>query len=106
MVRPETMISSDKVLERVSNRMERATKTKLISPVGAEMFQVANYGLGGQYSQHTDPHGYWDGLTKDPGYAQTGDRLITIMVFLPSADIMMMMIMMMMMMMMMMSSGV
>ena len=40
MVRPETMISSDKVLERVSNRMERATKTKLISPVGAEMFQV------------------------------------------------------------------
>ena len=40
MVRPETMISSDKVLERVSNRMERATKTNLISPVGAEMFQV------------------------------------------------------------------
>ena len=40
MVRPETLISSDKVLERVSNRMERATKTNLISPVGAEMFQV------------------------------------------------------------------
>ena len=44
--------------------------------------QVANYGLGGQYSQHTDPHGYWDGRTTDPGYAQTGDRLLTIMVSL------------------------
>ena len=48
--------------------------------------QVANYGLGGQYSQHTDPHGYWDGRTSDPGYAQTGDRLLTIMVYLASVE--------------------
>ena len=62
--------------------------------------------MGGQYSQHTDPHGYWDGLTTDPGYAQTGDRLLTIMVYLSSVDMMMMMRRrMMMMMMMMMSSG-
>ena len=107
MVRPDTLVSSDKVLERVSNRMERATKTNLLSPIGAEQFQVcslsyssiyhihiitnttmqvANYGLGGQYSQHTDPHGYWDGRTSDPGYAQTGDRLLTIMVYLASVE--------------------
>ena len=55
MVRPDTLVSSDKViisivcvpiifmlqvLERVSNRMERATRTNLLSPVGAEQFQV------------------------------------------------------------------
>ena len=48
--------------------------------------QVANYGLGGQYSQHTDPHGYFDGLTSDPGYAQNGDRLLTIMVYLSTVE--------------------
>ena len=71
MVRPDTLISSDKVLkrviismifiilviliivimvvifitikvlERVSNRMERVTRTTLLSPIGAEQFQVA-----------------------------------------------------------------
>ena len=63
MVRPDTLVSSDKVLnrviisitfiifkiivfittkvlERVSNRMERATRTNLLSPIGAEQFQV------------------------------------------------------------------
>ena len=52
--------------------------------VANSMLQVANYGLGGQYSQHTDPHGYWDGRTTDPGYAQNGDRLLTIMVYISS----------------------
>ena len=41
MVRPETLVCSDRVLERVSNRMERVTRTTLLSPIGAEQFQVA-----------------------------------------------------------------
>ena len=41
MVRPDTLVSSDRVLERVSNRMERVTRTTLLSPIGAEQFQVA-----------------------------------------------------------------
>lgn len=105
MVRPETLVSTDSVIQRISDRMERATATTLLSPISAEAFQVtinpqhphpsrqhhhqpchhpqvANYGLGGQYSQHTDPHGYWEGKSADPTHQQTGDRLMTIMVYL------------------------
>lgn len=44
--------------------------------------QVANYGLGGQYSTHLDPHGYWDGNKGAHLHSQIGDRLATIMVYL------------------------
>ena len=52
---------TDLVAHRVSQRMERATTFSLFSPLTSESFQVANYGLGGQYETHTDPHGYWEG---------------------------------------------
>ena len=43
MVRSDTLVSSDRVLERVSNRMERVTRTNLLSPIGAEQFQVSAF---------------------------------------------------------------
>ena len=46
--------------------------------------QVANYGLGGQYDTHIDPHGYWEGRAGNRQFEVTGDRLATIMVYLQS----------------------
>ena len=42
---------------------------------------MANYGLGGQYSQHLDPHGHWEGRVNQLT-PFTGDRLMTVMVYL------------------------
>ena len=77
---------TDLVAHRVSQRMERATTFSLFSPLTSESFQVANYGLGGQYDTHTDPHGYWEGRTGNRQFRVTGDRLATIMVYLQSVQ--------------------
>ena len=74
--------ATDNVAEKVSNRMELATTFNLYSPMSSESFQIANYGLGGQYSQHLDPHGHWEGKSTHPIHSMTGDRLSTIMVYL------------------------
>ena len=103
LTRRDTLEVTDRVLARVSDRMGRATKTQLHSPISAEQFQVtvfnssgsysssnpqlllllqvANYGLGGQYSQHLDPHGHWEGRVNQLT-PFTGDRLMTVMVYL------------------------
>ena len=67
---------------RVSERMERATTFSLFTPLTSESFQVANYGLGGQYDTHLDPHGFWEGRTSHKNFQILGDRLATIMVYL------------------------
>jgi hypothetical protein len=93
LIRRDTLVVTDPVVGRVSDRMERATTARLLSPIGAEAFQVANYGLGGQYSQHLDPHGVWEGRCRacaavkhcraqNPQQKQSGDRLLTVMVYL------------------------
>ena len=41
-------------------------------PYAAEGFQVANYGLGGQYSTHLDPHGHWEGRSSHPMHSLSG----------------------------------
>lgn len=78
----ENLNSTDNIANTVSSRMERATTFNLFSPIGGESFQIANYGLGGQYSQHLDPHGHWEGKSTHPIHSVTGDRVSTIMVYL------------------------
>ena len=69
----ENLNCTDKIAEKVSNRMERATTLNLWSPMASESFQIANYGLGGQYSQHLDPHGHWEGKSSHPLHSMTGE---------------------------------
>ena len=78
----EHLNTTDRVAKRVSDRMERATTFQLWSPYTSESFQVANYGLGGQYQTHLDPHGYWEGTATAEMSELTGDRLATVMVYL------------------------
>ena len=42
-------ISQDFLLSRISQRIELATLTNLFGPHASEAFQIANYGIGGQY---------------------------------------------------------
>ena len=39
---------------KISRRIELATKMNVMAPMASEQFQVANYGLGGQYGLHYD----------------------------------------------------
>merc|ERR1711892_198490 len=84
--RRKDLNSTDKIAEKVSNRMELATTLDIFSPMSSEAFQIANYGLGGQYSQHLDPHGHWEGKSTHPIHSLTGDRLATIMVYLTDVE--------------------
>ena len=78
----EVLNTTDSVAKRVSDRMSRATTFQLWNPYTSESFQVANYGLGGQYQTHLDPHGYWEGTATAEMSELTGDRLATVMVYL------------------------
>ena len=42
-------ISQDFLLARISQRIELATLTNLFGPYASEAYQIANYGIGGQY---------------------------------------------------------
>ena len=42
-------ISQDFLLARISQRIELATLTNLFGPDASEAYQIANYGIGGQY---------------------------------------------------------
>ena len=64
----------------------RATQFQLWNQFAAESFQIANYGLGGQYIAHMDPHGIWENNAKHSVHRMTGDRLATIMVYLDMVE--------------------
>ena len=40
----------------------------------------ANYGMGGQYAAHYDPHNYYEDKRDSPVYLDMGDRFATFMV--------------------------
>jgi len=85
---PEAYNATDKVASAVSDRIELATKFTLRNYYSGESFQIANYGLGGQYSEHLDPRGIWEGIPAEPeGFTtKTGDRLSTVMVYLADVE--------------------
>ncbi len=82
----------DEVGFRLSLRIQNATGLHLLNPYSAEAYQVANYGMGGQYSTHGDPHGYYRNDSTispefdKPYYAAGGDRLATFMVYLSEVE--------------------
>ena len=62
------VVPDDFVLSKINKRIQLATKTSIIGPHASEKFQVANYGIGGQYSIHLDPHDFYS--TKNDGELQ------------------------------------
>lgn len=74
--------TNDLVTTRLDSRISLATQFMTLGPYSSEAYQVANYGLGGQYSLHHDPLDlYNNGWQKDSD-ATMGDRLATFMMYL------------------------
>ena len=78
----------------VSKRISRATRLHLLPSGGGEHYQVANYGLGGFYNHHPDPH-LWhhpeklrdmDEFTRGQE-VMTGDRVATFMGYLSNTEL-------------------
>ena len=80
----------DPVAFRVSRRIERAAGLMLTGPFSAEAYQIANYGLGGQYASHHDSYGFYEGLVQGPEQHKhntaVGDRFVTFMGYLGSVS--------------------
>ena len=73
-------------LWQISLRIGAATRLKIGLPFSDEIYQVANYGMGGQYINHIDPRSYFDGAPSrdwNKFYNSiVGDRIATFMAYL------------------------
>ncbi|CDQ60907.1 unnamed protein product [Oncorhynchus mykiss] len=67
------------VISRVTQRMADLTGLDMEA---AEMLQVANYGIGGQYEPHFD-----NKLTNDTDYITRGGRIATILIYMSDVDV-------------------
>merc|ERR1712150_262032 len=79
-------------LHCISKRIELATLATVSYPFSAEPYQVANYGLGGEYASHLDPAGYLEPDVKlrhkdGPYDVNKGDRFATFMGYLSSVPL-------------------
>ena len=79
-------------LFKITQRIGRATRTTLNYPFSAESYQVANYGLGGQYATHFDPVNFWrlpQNIKPESHfyYKSKGDRLATFMGYLSDVEL-------------------
>lgn len=68
----------------VTNRITNATLMNSLSMIGGEHFQVANYGIGGQYGKHWDAIG--EPHEQAPHFKHMGDRVQTVMVYLSDVE--------------------
>ena len=68
----------------MSYRIRNATMMEVFTFFGGEMFQVANYGIGGQYTKHWDAAG--EGVHNPDGHEKDGDRIQTFMVYLSDVE--------------------
>ena len=90
----DCLIVNNKIAYGITKRIEMATKLVLDRPYASESYQVANYGIGGQYSIHVDPMGYHaypkdtPSISKDwkHWYSLGGDRHATFMVYLSAVE--------------------
>jgi len=79
---PKTIVS-EKVTRALARRIERAVRLHAAAYEAAEAFQVANYGIGGFYTHHTDSTGEFNTvLKKGMLNFHLGDRLATAMGYL------------------------
>ncbi|CAB1352975.1 unnamed protein product [Coregonus sp. 'balchen'] len=67
------------VISRVTQRMADLTGLDMKA---AEMLQVANYGIGGQYEPHFDYK-----LTNDTDYMTRGGRIATILIYMSDVEV-------------------
>nr|XP_046159904.1 prolyl 4-hydroxylase subunit alpha-2-like [Oncorhynchus gorbuscha] len=67
------------VISRVTQRMADLTGLDMEA---AEMLQVANYGIGGQYEPHFD-----NKLTNDTDYMTRGGRIATILIYMSDVEV-------------------
>ena len=89
------LIIQDKLVYGVTKRIELATKLVLDRPYASESYQVANYGLGGQYAAHFDGLGIYPHPGKFPNvkkeqhlwYSLIGDRYATFMAYLSTVEV-------------------
>ena len=77
----------DRIAMGISDRISLATKLYNMEHGGGEPFQIANYGIGGVYNHHPDPHGYHrperpvrEG--EGPSVHLEGDRVATVMAYI------------------------
>lgn len=88
------LVVEDKLVYNITRRIELATQLTLDRPYASEAYQVANYGLGGQYTPHPDAIGYHNeaSITQKISdrytryYSLVGDRLATFMVYLSNVN--------------------
>ena len=69
---------------KVASRIRNATMMEAYTFFGGEMFQVANYGIGGQYTKHWDAAG--EGGPIHEGFDEEGDRIQTFMAYLSDVE--------------------
>ena len=86
------MVVKDEVGLSVSNRIMKASRMYNAEFAGGEAFQVANYGIGGVYNHHPDPHN-WHHPQKQvaeeqrPEEVVNGDRVATFMGYLSNVEL-------------------
>ena len=85
--------SPDTVAMRLTDRINHATRMYTRVTGGGENYQIANYGLGGYYDHHPDPH-MWHhhDFTTDSDFVRSemtmmGDRLATFMGYLSDTEL-------------------
>ena len=71
----------------ISARIGLATRLHNMERGGGEPFQIANYGIGGVYNHHPDPHGYHRPerpVREGEGFSVhlEGDRVATVMAYI------------------------
>lgn len=75
---------------KVSLRIQNATRLRVIGPLDSEPYQIANYGMGGQYSTHLDSTGFFSNVIKDREQLKqskaVGDRIVTFMGYLSNVE--------------------
>ena len=84
----------DEVGYALSERVQDATELLTLPPYSSESYQIANYGLGGQYSTHHDSQGFFEGTLNhrsNPSQyrhnAGVGDRFVTVMGYLSDVEV-------------------
>ena len=83
----EHLVPRDRLAMGISDRIGLATRLHNMERGGGEPFQIANYGIGGVYNHHPDPHGYHRPerpVREGEGFSVhlEGDRVATVMAYI------------------------
>ena len=71
---------------KISLKIRNATNMNCFAGHGSEQYQIANYGIGGQYSKHYDTVGEGSPFM-DEGFELEGSRIQTFMAYLSDVEV-------------------